>query len=188
MDFSGIGIDKVNKILAQLNDTEKKLKILQKENKQLKDKLSKKIKNKEINKPNSSDDQNKLAYNKKYKIEVEDSNNNLNNNTNKINTENIKEKENEEEDKEEDEESEESESVLSELRYELENTKIELDRVINAYNELNNKFDLLKENISNLFIRMKIPKKYKADITEILKLLEFSNNEILFIIDKKKIY
>ena len=31
-------------------------------------------------------------------------------------------------------------------------------------------------------------KKYKADMTEILKLLEFSDNEILFIIDKKKLY
>ena len=98
---------------------------------------------------------------------------------------NIKEKENEEE---EDEEEEGDEEDGEELRYELENTKIELDRITNAYKDLENRFNSLKDSFSNLLIRMKIPKKYKADMTEILKLLEFSDNEILFIIDKKKLY
>ena len=200
MDISSIGIDKVNKILAQLNDTEKKLKIIQEENKKLKDELSKQIKSNKISRSNSTDDSNKLAYNKKYKIIVEDddNNNNNNNNSNNINNENIKEKKNEETEEEEEEgeedegeeeeDDEKSESVLSELRNELENTKIELDRITNKYKDLENKFYLLKENVSNLLIKMKVPKKYKADMTEILKLLEFTNNEILFIINKKRLY
>ena len=196
MDISSIGIDKMNKILNQLNETEKMLKIAQDENKQLKEELSKKTKThkNKIEKPNSTEESNQLAYNKKYKIVVKSDNSNENNinNENNMNKINIKEKENEEEEDEEEEgdeeDGEESDSVSSELRYELENTKIELDRITNAYKDLENRFNSLKDSFSNLLIRMKIPKKYKADMTEILKLLEFSDNEILFIIDKKKLY
>ena len=196
MDISSIGIDKMNKILNQLNEAEKMLKIAQDENKQLKEELSKKTKThkNKIEKPNSTEESNQLAYNKKYKIVVKSDNSNENNinNENNMNKINIKEKENEEEEDEEEEgdeeDGEESDSVSSELRYELENTKIELDRITNAYKDLENRFNSLKDSFSNLLIRMKIPKKYKADMTEILKLLEFSDNEILFIIDKKKLY
>ena len=197
MDISSIGIDKMNKILNQLNEAEKMLKNAQDENKQLKEELSKKTKThkNKIEKPNSTEESNQLAYNKKYKIVVKSDNSNENNinNENNMNKINIKEKENEEEEEGEEEEGdeedgEESDSVSSELRYELENTKIELDRITNAYKDLENRFNSLKDSFSNLLIRMKIPKKYKADMTEILKLLEFSDNEILFIIDKKKLY
>ena len=197
MDISSIGIDKMNKILNQLNEAEKMLKIAQDENKQLKEELSKKTKThkNKIEKPNSTEESNQLAYNKKYKIVVKSDNSNENNinNENNMNKINIKENENENEEEENEEEGdeedgEESDSVSSELRYELENTKIELDRITNAYKDLENRFNSLKDSFSNLLIRMKIPKKYKADMTEILKLLEFSDNEILFIIDKKKLY
>ena len=183
IDISSIGIEKMNKIIAELNNTENKLKILQSENKQLKEELSKRLKDNKKSKPNSTDDSNKLAYNKKYKIEIEGDNNNINN----IKNEDIKENE-EEENENEGEESEETESVLNELRYELENTKIKLDSITNEYKALENKFNILKENFSTFLIKMKIPKKNKNELTEILKLLDFTENEILFIIDKKKLY
>ena len=173
----------MNKIIAELNNTENKLKILQSENKQLKEELSKRLKDNKKSKPNSTDGSNKLAYNKKYKIEIEGDNNNINN----IKNEDIKENE-EEENENEGEESEETESVLNELRYELENTKIKLDSITNEYKALENKFNILKENFSSFLIKMKVPKKNKTELTEILKLLDFTENEILFIIDKKKLY
>ena len=74
------------------------------------------------------------------------------------------------------------------MRYELENTKIKLDSITNEYKALENKFNILKENFSTFLIKMKIPKKNKNELTEILKLLDFTENEILFIIDKKKLY
>ena len=149
MDISSIGIDKMNKILNQLNETEKMLKIAQDENKQLKEELSKKTKThkNKIEKPNTTEESNQLAYNKKYKIVVKSDNSNENNinNENNMNKINIKEKENEEEEDEEEEgdeeDGEESDSVSSELRYELENTKIELDRITNAYKDLENRFN-----------------------------------------------
>ena len=78
--------------------------------------------------------------------------------------------------------------MINDLRDELEKTKIELDRIKNKYNDLLNKFDLLKENLSSLLLKMKIPKKYTSDLTEILKIFEFTDNEILFILNKKGLF
>ncbi len=75
---------------------------------------------------------------------------------------------------------------MSELKNELENAKIELNRLANECKNLENKIKILKETISNLFIQMSIPKKHKEEIKEILKLFEFTETEILFIVDKKK--
>ena len=47
---------------------------------------------------------------------------------------------------------------------------------------------MLKETFSSLLIKMAIPKKYKEEIKEILKLFDFTEGEILFIVDKKKQY
>ena len=78
--------------------------------------------------------------------------------------------------------------MINDLRDELEKTKIELDRIKNKYNDLLNKFDLLKENLSSLLLKMKIPKKYTSDLTEILKIFEFTDYEILFILNKKGLF
>ena len=180
MDISSIGIEKINKILAKLNDTEKKLKILQIENKQLKEKISENNNSHNIQKPISNDESNKLAYNKNYSLIVE----NDNNENKKVDNN----EEEQEEEVEEGEEYEESESLINDLRDELEKTKIELDRIKNKYNDLLNKFDLLKENLSSLLLKMKIPKKYTSDLTEILKIFEFTDNEILFILNKKGLF
>ena len=47
---------------------------------------------------------------------------------------------------------------------------------------------MLREASSNLLIKMNIPKKFKEEIKEILKLFEFTESEILFIVDKKNQY
>ena len=180
MDISSIGIEKINKILAKLNDTEKKLKILQIENKQLKEKISENKNSQNNQKPISNDESNKLAYNKNYSLIVE----NDNNENKKVDNN----EEEQEEEVEEGEEYEESESLINDLRDELEKTKIELDRIKNKYNDLSNKFDILKENLSSFLLKMKIPKKYTSDLTEILKIFEFTDYEILFILNKKGLF
>ena len=78
--------------------------------------------------------------------------------------------------------------MINDLRDELEKTKIELDRIKNKYNDLSNKFDILKENLSSFLLKMKIPKKYTSELTEILKIFEFTDNEILFILNKKGLF
>ena len=185
VDIKNKGIEKINQILTQLNDAENKLRLLQIENKQLKEKIFENKQFQKTKKSNSVDDSNKLSYNKNYSLKVE------NKDINNKNNENKKVDENEEEEEEievEEEEYEESESMTNDLRRELEKTKIELDRINNEYNDLSNKFDLLKENLSNLLLKMKIPKKYRNDLTEILKIFEFTDKEILFILNKKGLF
>ena len=183
VDIKNKGIEKINQILTQLNDAENKLRLLQIENKQLKEKIFENKQYQKTKKSNSVDDSNRLSYNKNYNLKVE--NKDLNNKNN----ENKKVDENEEDEEEEvEEEYEESESMINDLRRELEKTKIELDRVNNEYNDLSNKFDLLKENLSNLLLKMKIPKKYRNDLTQILKIFEFTDKEILFILNKKGLF
>jgi hypothetical protein len=57
----------------------------------------------------------------------------------------------------------------------------------NKYNELEMKLKILKEACQNILQRLTIPKKDKEEIKQILKLFDFSEEEILNIIgDKKK--
>ena len=184
IDINNIEIEKMNNILNQLNNTEEKLKILQKENIQLKEELSKINKSIKKSKSKKTSDSYKLGYDKNYEIVID---NNDNNNIKEVE----KEENNEEDDnyeEEEEEEDDESESIINDLRNELEKTKIDLDTAVNEYKNLENKFNELKENFSNLLIKMKIPKKYKDETAKILKLLKFTDHEIIFIIDKKKLY
>ena len=186
VDIKNKGIEKINQILTQLNDAENKLRLLQIENKQLKEKIFENKQYQKTKKSNSVDDSNRLSYNKNYNLKVENKDLNNKNNENKKVDEN--EEEEEEIEGEEEEEYEESESMINDLRRELEKTKIELDRINNEYNDLSNKFDLLKENLSNLLLKMKIPKKYRNDLTQILKIFEFTDKEILFILNKKGLF
>ena len=184
VDIKNKGIEKINQILTQLNDAENKLRLLQIENKQLKEKIFENKQYQKTKKSNSVDDSNRLSYNKNYNLKVENKDLNNKNNENKK----VDENEEDEEEEVEEEEYEESESMINDLRRELEKTKIELDRVNNEYNDLSNKFDLLKENLSNLLLKMKIPKKYRNDLTQILKIFEFTDKEILFILNKKGLF
>ena len=178
----GVSIDKFNLVLNQLNDLEEKFRILQDENKKLRLSLSDVNKNK--NKIESiTEGSNNLGYDKNYVIQIkEEENDNKNNiikNNNIINN-------NENVDENESENFSETDTEISELKNELENTKIQLKQLLNEYNNLENKFKLLKDSCSNLLIKMNIPKKFKDEIREMLKLFEFTDSEILFIVDKKK--
>ena len=185
IDINNIEIEKMNNILNQLNNTEEKLKILQKENIQLKEELSKINKSIKKSKSKKTSDSYKLGYDKNYEIVID---NNDNNNIKEVEKEENNEEDENYEEEEEEEDDDESESIINDLRNELEKTKIDLDTAVNEYKNLESKFNELKENFSNLLIKMKIPKKYKDETAKILKLLEFTDHEIIFIIDKKKLY
>ena len=185
IDINNIEIEKMNNILNQLNNTEEKLKILQKENIQLKEELSKINKSIKKSKSKKTSDSYKLGYDKNYEIVID---NNDNNNIKEVEKEENNEEDENYEEEEEEEDDDESESIINDLRNELEKTKIDLDTAVNNYKNLENKFNELKENFSNLLIKMKIPKKHKDEMAKILKLLEFTDHEIIFIIDKKKLY
>ena len=178
---NGIFLEKFNIVVNKLNDAESKIKILQIENRKLKsEKNAKKKYNSKIKE--STEESNDLGYNKNYVLNIKEDE--------KI--EDIK-KDNNELDKEESAENEsenysETNTEISELKNELENFKIENDRLINEYKILENKMKMLKETFSSLLIKMAIPKKYKEEIKEILKLFDFTEGEILFIVDKKKQY
>ena len=185
IDINNIEIEKMNNILNQLNNAEEKLKILQKENIQLKEELSKINKSIKKSKSKKTSDSYKLGYDKNYEIVID---NNDNNNIKEVEKEENNEEDENYEEEEEEEDDDESESIINDLRNELEKTKIDLDTAVNNYKNLENKFNELKENFSNLLIKMKIPKKYKDETAKILKLLEFTDHEIIFIIDKKKLF
>ena len=185
IDINNIEIEKMNNMLNQLNNAEEKVKILQKENIQLKEELSKINKSIKKSKSKKTSDSYKLGYDKNYEIVID---NNDNNNIKEVEKEENNEEDENYEEEEEEEDDDESESIINDLRNELEKTKIDLDTAVNEYKNLENKFNELKENFSNLLIKMKIPKKYKDETAKILKLLEFTDHEIIFIIDKKKLY
>ena len=185
IDINNIEIEKMNNILNQLNNAEEKLKILQKENIQLKEELSKINKSIKKSKSKKTSDSYKLGYDKNYEIVID---NNDNNNIKEVEKEENNEEDENYEEEEEEEDDDESESIINDLRNELEKTKIDLDTAVNNYKNLENKFNELKENFSNLLIKMKIPKKHKDETAKILKLLEFTDHEIIFIIDKKKLF
>ena len=57
----------------------------------------------------------------------------------------------------------------------------------NKYNEIEMKLKIIKESFQNILMRVTIPKKDKKEIKQILKLCDFSEDEILIIVgDKKK--
>ena len=185
IDINNIEIEKMNNMLNQLNNAEEKVKILQKENIQLKEELSKINKSIKKSKSKKTSDSYKLGYDKNYEIVID---NNDNNNIKEVEKEENNEEDENYEEEEEEEDDDESESIINDLRNELEKTKIDLDTAVNEYKNLENKFNELKENFSNLLIKMKIPKKHKDEMAKILKLLEFTDHEIIIIIDKKKLF
>ena len=184
----GVSLEKFNSILNHLNDTEDKLKILQQENAKLKLSLSEKKKERHKHKiDHATEGSNQLGYDKKYELNIkeedegEDEEHIINENE-KIN--NINDAESYDENESVD--YSETDTEMSELRNELENAKIQLNKLTIECKNLENKIKILKESSSNLLIKMNIPKKYKEEIKEILKLFDFTEGEILFIVDKKK--
>ena len=179
---SGISLEKYNILLNKLNDTEEKIKILQEENKKMKDKMHHKKRNSVKKIEENTEGSNNLGYNKNYVLHIKDDDQNKKDNTLINNIESNEDNENESEDFSE------TDTEISELKNELENARIELNQLSNECKNLENKFKILREASSNLLIKMNIPNKYKEEIKKILKLFEFTDNEIVFIVDKKKQY
>ena len=188
---SGISLEKYNIVLNKLNDTEEKLKILQQENRKLKEKMHHKKHNSvKIKKEDTKSSENKLGYNENYVLHIKEDDENKNEKgiekentiTNNIESNEDNDNENESEDFSE------SDTEISELKSELESAKIELNQMTNECKNLENKIKILREASSNLLIKMNIPNKYKEEIKKLLKLFEFTDSEIVFIVDKKKQY
>ena len=161
--------------------------MLQQENMKLKERKNKK-RHANNKKEDNTEDSNYLGYNKNYVLNIEEDNDEnkdnkiVNTHTNDFKLECGEDNENESE------EYRETHSEISELKNELENSKIEINRLKNVCKNLENKIKVLREASSNLLIKINIPKKYKEEIKEILKLFDFTESEILFIVDKKKQY
>ena len=181
----GISLEKYNILLNKLNDAEEKFHILQQENIKLKEKRKNHKKHNKIEE--NTEGSNYLGYNKHYVLNVKEDNMEDNKIINSP-TNNLESAEDNENEEIESEDYSETDSELSELKNELENTKIELNRLTNECKILENKIKVLRESSSNLLIKINIPKKYKDEIKEILKLFDFTESEILFIVDKKKQY
>ena len=81
---------------------------------------------------------------------------------------------------------EESESEINELKLELENTRKQLEKNNIEIENLENEMKIIREACVNLFCKMSIPKKFKEEIRQILKIFGCNDNEIIFIVDKKK--
>ena len=187
---SGISLEKYNILLNQLNDTEEKFKILQLENIKLKENKNRhKKRNSEKKNVDNSEGSNKLGYDKNYILHIKEENedNKKNGDVIQNNIESIEDNKNDDNENESENYSE-TDTEISELKNELESTKMELIRLSNECKNLENKIKILRESFSNLLIKMNIPKKFKEEIKEILKLFEFTESEILFIVDKKKQY
>ena len=66
------------------------------------------------------------------------------------------------------------------------NQSDEEDYYKNKYNELEMKIKILKDQCKNILMKLTIPKKYKEEIKQSLKLFDFSEEETLIIIGDKK--
>ena len=183
---SGISLEKYNILLNRLNDTEEKLKILQIENKKLKDKMHHKKRNSVKKIEENTEGSNNLGYNKNYVLHLKEEGENKIEKENTI-TNNIESNEDNDNENESEDYSE-TDTEISELKNELETARIELNQLSNECKNLENKIKILREASSNLLIKMNIPNKYKEEIKTILKLFEFTDSEIVFIVDKKKQY
>jgi len=152
-DEQMIPIDKYNKLLDKLNQTESRLKKLQQENSELKQ--YKTIHNGGEIKKDEASDVGKLTF-MANNFSKSDNGlglvNNLNNDKNNSLNQN------------------------EEVKY-----------YMNKYNEIEMKLKIIKESFQNILMRVSIPKKDKKEIKQILKLCDFSEDEILIIVgDKKK--
>ena len=81
---------------------------------------------------------------------------------------------------------EESESEINELKVELENARQQIERNNIDIENLENEMKIIREACVNLFCKMTIPKKFKGEIKQILKIFGCNDAEIIFIVDKKK--
>ena len=72
------------------------------------------------------------------------------------------------------------------IQIELEATKEQLKMVKNMFKESEKKLETVKKIIENLFISLTLKKKEKEECKILLKILDFTDEKIALIIDKKK--
>ena len=163
-------MEKYKLILEKLRKTEEKNNKLKKKNAELKEKIMK------INKNNSqkitlSDDSNNFSNcNDVGKLSIIDNNfDGEGDIIGKLN--NQKEREQE---------------YFEELNIEIEANKNQLKVVKEIFKELEKKFETVKKICENLFSRLTLKKKEKEEFKVLLKVMDFSDEQIALIIDKRK--
>ena len=166
-------LEKFKIILEKLNKTEDKYLQLQKKNSELKEKIRKSNKsNSNILKISVSDDSNNLSNNNDIgKLSLIDNNfdgdndalSKLNNNRN------IREHE-----------------YYESIQIELDATKNQLAVIKQIFKELEKKFETVKQICENLFSKISLKKKEKEEFKILLKVMDFTDEKISLIIDKKK--
>ena len=72
------------------------------------------------------------------------------------------------------------------MKLELDNARQQIERYNNEIENLENEMKIIREACVNLFCKMTIPKKFKDEIKQILKIFGCNDAEIIFIVDKKK--
>ena len=161
-------LEKLRVALEQLSKMEDRYMKLQNKNISLKEKVKKFNKNNSI-KITISEDSNDMSN--EIDNNISDGNNdalsklNANTNTNK----NVVEQ-----------------KYVESLLNELEATKNTLVMIKQVLKELEKKFETVKQISENLFSKLTLKKKEKEEFTILLKVMEFTDEKISFILDKKK--
>ena len=161
-----IPIEKYNILLSKLSETEQLLEKIQKEYENLKknqkflNERSRINTSSDINKANSMGN-NMNMINHERGLGLIDNNNNGNNEGNENLNNNI---------------------INSNISFKSE----EIEYYKNKYNELEIKLRILKDSCKKILTRLTIPKKEKGEIKQILKLFDYTEDEILIILGEKK--
>ena len=163
-------LEKYKLTLDKLNKTEEKYEKLQKKYSELKDKI-KKNSNINILKVSISEDSNNFSNcHDVGKLSLLDNNfEGEGDIIKKLNKKNEKEQD-----------------YYESIEYELEATKNQLKMVKDIYKETEKKFETVKKIIETLFNSLTLKKKEKEECKILLKILDFSEESISLIIDKKK--
>jgi len=160
-------------ILEKLNKTEEKYQQLQKKNAELKEKIRKSNKsNSNMLKISISDDSNNLSNNNDIgKLSLIENNfDGENDALSKLNlNRNIREHE-----------------YYEQIQIELDATKNQLTVIKQIFKELEKKFETVKQICENLFSKISLKKKEKEEFKILLKVMDFTDEKISLIIDKKK--
>ena len=166
-------LEKFKIILEKLNKTEEKYLQLQKKNSELKEKIRKSNKsNSNIIKISVSDDSNNLSNNNDIgKLSLIENNFDGDNDAlSKLNlNRNIREHE-----------------YYESIQIELDATKNQLTYIKQIFKELEKKFETVKQICENLFSKISLKKKEKEEFKILLKVMDFTDEKISLIIDKKK--
>ena len=166
-------LEKYKIILEKLNRTEDRYQQLQKKNSELKEKVRKSNKsNSNIIKISVSDDSNNLSNNNDIgKLSLIENNFDGDNDAlSKLNlNRNIREHE-----------------YYESIQIELDATKNQLTVIKQIFKELEKKFETVKQICENLFSKISLKKKEKEEFKILLKVMDFTDEKISLIIDKKK--